>query len=188
MRQYWQGLAERVGVPAATGAEGIGLNDVTAWCEATGFRFEGRVLDIGCGTGRLAALCEDYTGVDIAPAMVAFARDAGRNVSLIAGPDGLPPGPFDRVACLSVMTHIDRNERYAYLGAIASVLAPGGEALIDILPGTDSGTLGCMSADPDGFVVDLMLAGDAGLGIVKTFDWLARDGTTHRYYRVTVGE
>ena len=173
---YWAALGDPWRATGAAGWEDLG--DVRQWLAGTGFTLDGRVLDIGCGTGRLSALCTDYTGVDITPPFVEYARSQGLNASVISGPGDLPGGLFDRVCLLSVFTHIPRDERVAYLASIRPRLT--GEALIDILPGPDGGGVGAMYSDPDTFESDLAAA---GFSIISSFDWDARSAH-HRYYRI----
>lgn len=155
-------------------------SDFAAWSEGTGFVLKGRVLDIGCGTGRMASLCDDYTGVDITPSFVAYCQQQGLNVHLIESPTDLPVGPFDRILMASVMTHMPHAERLAYLPEIRSRL--DGEALIDILPGIhDAGNVGGWYCDPKTFRADVKAA---GFRVVKTLRWTAHDAHEHLYFRV----
>jgi SAM-dependent methyltransferase len=147
--------------------------------EATGWEPKGRVLDIGCGTGRLSMLCSEYVGCDVAPAMVAFAAARGLDARVIDGAADLPDGPFDTVACLSVFTHIARQDRQDYLAAIRERLT--GEALVDILPGDEGGDIGRWTAHVGEFERDLA---DAGFAVLSVFEWRSRDSALHRYYRI----
>ncbi len=81
-----------------------------------------RVLDVGCGTGRLCtALAEKGIarawGVDAEPKMVAAARDrVPKNVGLKEGrAEALPfrGGWFDRVVYWLVVHHLDREQAFA---------------------------------------------------------------------------
>lgn len=102
-----------------------------------------RVLEIGCGPGRLALSLTrryglDVTGVDLDPAMIerarANARADGRgdpSPSFLVGDVAslpLPDGSFDVVVSTLSMHHWD--DRAAGLAEVGRVLRPGGRALI----------------------------------------------------------
>lgn len=114
-----------------TGAEGLmGGEDIL---EVLGEKPEGRVVEIGCGTGRLARICDQYVGYDIAPAYVELARSNGVDAHLLPVRDG---EHGDWLFILHVFCHIPRPERLAYL---ALNIAP--RLLVDIIPGSGE-TLG----------------------------------------------
>lgn len=97
------------------------------------------VLEIGCGTGRLAAevapRARSYTGLDIAPSMVAEARArcGGLANARFLECDGLrlPEAARDRnyglVFAHAVLIHCPREVVAAWLAAGWAALAPGGE-------------------------------------------------------------
>jgi len=178
MLEHWEGLARTRGVPVATGVgEEIWMGDIEEVCAGIGWTFHGSLLDVGCGTGRLARYADGYHGVDIAPAMVAYCQAQGLTASLTVTPADLPDGEWDQGAMLSVMTHMDRENRREYLFALRTRVS---ELLVDILPGRNDGDIGRMTADADEFVADLA---EAGFDIRATFERTARSGAVHRYYR-----
>jgi SAM-dependent methyltransferase len=102
-----------------------------------------RALDFGCGVGRLliplATRCQDVTGVDISPSMLAEARrncDAGgaTRVRLVLGDDDLSgvTGSFDFVHSYIVLQHIpvERGERL--VRKLAASLGPGGVGMFHV--------------------------------------------------------
>jgi cyclopropane fatty-acyl-phospholipid synthase-like methyltransferase len=187
MRDYWQSLADHYGVARATGLqEGTEYTaDIEQVCAATGFTLKGRVLDIGCGTGRIAVLVKgSYVGADITPAMVEYALAHGRSARLIEGPESFDvalPDFFDRITMLSVFTHVSREVRRAYLAVIARLLKPEGEALVDIFIGPENGDYSYATGERVTFVADIEAA---GLTVVSTYaqDY---DGTgAHNYFRL----
>ena len=92
-----------------------------------------RVLELGCGTGRLAAALADREGarvfaVDVSPAMVERARENGVNAR-VARVEALPfkAGWFDAVVARMVVHLVDRSGAFAQA---ARVLAPGGRIVV----------------------------------------------------------
>jgi ubiquinone/menaquinone biosynthesis C-methylase UbiE len=98
-----------------------------------------RVLDVGCGTGSLLALCKrrhpdvDVTGLDPDPRGLARARRkaarAGVAMRFDQGyADALPyaDGSFDRVLSSLMFHHLEPPDKAKALAEIARVLQPGG--------------------------------------------------------------
>ena len=97
----------------------------------------GRVLDFGCGVGRLTqALAREFdhaTGVDIAADMIAHARRHNRHgdrVTYVHNPAAdlacFADGSFDLVLSLITLQHIAPEYSRRYLAEFVRVCAPGG--------------------------------------------------------------
>jgi SAM-dependent methyltransferase len=101
------------------------------------------VVDVGCGSGRLAAqlarLSElRYLGTDTVPALLEYARQrVGRpdfrfiHVDRVALPT--PDASVDLVAFFSVLTHLLHEESYLYLQEAHRVLRPGGKVVFSFV-------------------------------------------------------
>jgi SAM-dependent methyltransferase len=101
-----------------------------------------RLLDFGCGSGRLAAaLCKtadiSYVGIDIVQDLLNYARSKtpdhyqfllNREMSI-----PLPDGSADMICAFSVFTHLHHDESYLYLEEFVRVLKPGGKIIISFL-------------------------------------------------------
>ena len=95
-----------------------------------------RVLDVGCGTGRLATVLAerhgaDVAGVDPAAEMLAVAeRRRTPNVELVLGRAEelpFPDGHFERAMMFLVVQHVDRPRAFA---EVARVLTPSGRLAV----------------------------------------------------------
>lgn len=101
------------------------------------------VVDVGCGSGRLAVQLARYEGLrylglDVVPALLDYARrKAGRpdfrfeRVDRIALPAADASADF--VVFFSVFTHLLHEESYVYLQEALRVLKPGGRAVFSFL-------------------------------------------------------
>jgi SAM-dependent methyltransferase len=116
-----------------------------------------RVLDIGCGTGRIARPLSAYLaggrydGLDIVSRPIAWCRGAYRRlphfrfhhadlINRVYNPDGAAMAAqyrfafedesFDLVLLISVFTHMLTHETRHYLREIARLLAPGGRVFL----------------------------------------------------------
>jgi len=110
-----------------------------ALVEQAALRPAQRVLDIGCGTGRLIVLVAhlhpdvEVVGLDPDPKALARARRkverAGVSVQLDRGfADALPyaPASFDRVFSSFMLHHLEPTQKVAALREVRRVLEPGG--------------------------------------------------------------
>jgi SAM-dependent methyltransferase len=98
-----------------------------------------RVLDLGCGDGRLSGLVHDarpevevMVGVDNSPPMLERARarfDADARVTLRTGDLREPlavPGPFDLVTSGFAIHHVDDDRKRSLFAEVLALLVPGG--------------------------------------------------------------
>jgi SAM-dependent methyltransferase len=94
-----------------------------------------RVLDIGCGVGRvgeqLKAMGHHVTGVDLSPEAVSEAvreKRIDRGLTGDIATTGLPAGSFDVVLCFGVLLYL--FDLKSVLAQAAQLLRPGGELLV----------------------------------------------------------
>lgn len=103
----------------------------------------GRALDFGCGAGRLTQALGDHfdrvVGVDVAPSMVALARQHNRlgdrcTYVVNDAPDlrVLGDAPFDLIYTGRVLQHIEPRYSTAYMREFVRLLAPGGYLSFDV--------------------------------------------------------
>ncbi|MDB5337988.1 MAG: hypothetical protein JWN70_3607 [Planctomycetaceae bacterium] len=94
-----------------------------------------RVLDLGCGAGRLATylrpLVEKYVGLDVSAHMVKYCQQAFPTLDFVQGDmRSLTPfddGAFDTVfAVANLFDAVTHEERRRVLAEVRRVLAPGG--------------------------------------------------------------
>jgi SAM-dependent methyltransferase len=119
----------------------------------------GRVLEIGCGAGRilgyLVALGGEVHGVDTSPRMLEYCRQTYPEALLAVGDLRTLPttvhGPFDAiVAADNLLDVVDPGERRAALGDIRSLLSADGllifssHNLAGVDPGSDRSSSGAV--------------------------------------------
>lgn len=99
-----------------------------------------RILDLGCGNGRLIQVFGkeiNYIGADVSEKLLEIAKKLHpkNNFVLIKNPLILPfpDESFDKVFCLSVLHHIP-TEKYQlqYLNEIKRILIPGGKLILTV--------------------------------------------------------
>lgn len=95
-----------------------------------------RALDVGCGTGllhRYLAGALDLHGVDVAPEMVAVARETNPGVGYdVADGARLPynDGVFDLAFCACVLHHVPPPKRVGFVREARRVVRPGGLVVV----------------------------------------------------------
>jgi SAM-dependent methyltransferase len=103
----------------------------------------GRVLDWGCGSGRVArqlAKCMDPAkiyGCDIDPEAIRWTREnlAPSHFSAISPhpPTAYEDGFFDTVYGISVMTHLDEPTQFQWLAELRRITQPGAVLLLSVM-------------------------------------------------------
>lgn len=97
-----------------------------------------RVLDIGCGNGRLLREApESFVGVDTNPLLVAEAVSRGFR-AVVGDARALPfrDDAFDAINCDNVIEHLFPDAAQSMLGEAARVVRPGGTILLRTLMAT----------------------------------------------------
>lgn len=130
-------------------------------------------LDFGCGCGRVARWMQGarpvvgLTGVDVDAAQVRWAQRHLPGEFAVMRPSpplGFAPESFDVVYAISIFTHLDEREQFAWLGEFLRILRPGGlliatthgPDLSRTCPGLTAGDLatlgatGFLAVDPGG--------------------------------------
>ncbi len=95
---------------------------------------ETRILDVACGPGAFSDLFpeESYTGIDLNPKYIQYARDNYEGEFTVQDARALdfPDGTFDEVLVYGLLHHLSDEDVRSVLGGIERVLRPGGRALI----------------------------------------------------------
>lgn len=144
MRATWDAAARSERADSFVGDPATGREELEGLFGRLGGDPRGGVcVEIGCGPGRMtASLAERFDRVialDVSPAMLEAARASvtARNVEfrLVTGVrlDGLDDSVADAVVCYLVLQHLpSRGLVEAYLAEIARVLAPAGQAFVQL--------------------------------------------------------
>ncbi|MCZ6599992.1 MAG: methyltransferase domain-containing protein [Acidobacteria bacterium] len=118
---------------------------------ALGITRDQRVLEVGCGLGRvgreMAPLCATYTGADISRSLLHRAARRTRHLRNVTlrhlarhgdaddGLHGLEDGAWDRIYCHLVLLHLDEVDVLSLLRGIRRVLAADGLVYFDVWNG-----------------------------------------------------
>lgn len=104
---------------------------------------DGYLIDVGCGSGRLAYPLSDYLtgsylGIDIVPDVVKYARQLVRRSDWrfeVAAGLSIPEKDHtaDMVCFFSVFTHLLHEQSFVYLQEAVRVLKPGGKIVFSFL-------------------------------------------------------
>lgn len=138
------GTIDRPGVydlMSAIGFAGRRREAFTRLAMLAGIRPGDRVLDVGCGTGYLTRIMApvvgpsgQVTGLDLAPSMIAYARErAPANCTYVQGAGqalDLPDESFDVVLSSLAIHHLPSAEQGSAVREMFRVLRPGGRLLI----------------------------------------------------------
>lgn len=92
-----------------------------------------RILDVGCGTGWLAAALSHFgavTGVDLSPESIAIAREKHPHITFHSGDFVSMPlgGQYELIVSADVIAHVP--DQPAFVNKVASLQAPGGLFLL----------------------------------------------------------
>ena len=109
---------------------------------ALALRNTDRVLELGCGVGRighlLAPQVEHWEGADISANMLKVAGErltghanVGFTELVRTSLAPLPDASFDKAYCVAVFIHMDKEDFYLYLEELARVVKPGGLIYFD---------------------------------------------------------
>lgn len=103
----------------------------------------GRVLDIGCGTGRLARVFQRSTqaqvvGFDPSPQILARGRLHAPEVTFTGS---LPDGPFDGAYSVTVFQHLPSAACARYVADVMTRLTSGGRFVFQYVEGVEDSFL-----------------------------------------------
>jgi len=100
-----------------------------------------RVIDLGCGSGRLAATLHgrgkySYVGIDIIQSLLDYAKSKAPTYRFVLHRDLSIPeadASADFVSAFSLFTHLLPAETFIYMREAARVLRPGGKLVFSFL-------------------------------------------------------
>jgi len=100
-----------------------------------------RVLDFGCGCGRVLRQLKDFTGVefhgaDVNRLAVAWCNNhlpfVRAKVNALEPPLGYPDGSFNLIFAFSVFTHLSEPLQASWMKELHRVLVPGGHLVVTV--------------------------------------------------------
>jgi SAM-dependent methyltransferase len=109
--------------------------------KAAGLKDGMRVVDLGCGSGRLAAALHQgadvsYVGIDIIQPLLDYARTKAPKYQFMLH-RGLsipqPDASADMVSAFSLFTHLLQSETFIYMEEAVRILRPGGKIVFSFL-------------------------------------------------------
>jgi ubiquinone/menaquinone biosynthesis C-methylase UbiE len=99
-------------------------------------RRQDRILDIGCGTGIILKLLENFGvsyGAECSPEAIQFLRHRGLNLIVRSDVDQSVPfkdNTFSAITCLDVLEHLDND--FKLLKEMGRVCKPGGHVILTV--------------------------------------------------------
>ncbi|HYJ79506.1 MAG TPA: methyltransferase domain-containing protein, partial [Longimicrobiaceae bacterium] len=89
-----------------------------------------RLLDVGCGDGRMLEMLRGVVpvrvGVDPSERAIRFAQAFNPDAECVVGTAADVPGTFDVVTCVETLEHIPDAVLASFVAALAGKLGPGG--------------------------------------------------------------
>ena len=180
----WEGMA--VDPDRYVCGEPERTSDTVAWILEK-IPHAGRVLELGCGVGRLtipialATTCQ-IVAVDVASRMVDAAPAHERVSYIVNDGESVPPGYFDGAYSVLMFQHLSERYVRGYLHEMASALRPGAPFLFQYVVGNQNFGLDHRYSRR----TMLEWAYDAGLGVDEKkvwrdrmqydWDWMLVDG------------
>ena len=100
--------------------------------------FTGKVLEVGCGVGRLMKM--GWYGIDISPSMIEIAKQRRPDCHFKVNDGRTIPysdDTFDYAYCVLVFQHVAFQVLWGYIREVYRVLKPGGKFLFQFIEGTE---------------------------------------------------